>query len=265
MDASRRKFAGSVPVLVASLIAGVFRPRTLLAAWSEQAFNAKSLQDALRALGMRDVSPSKDIAIDAPDFAENAALVPVQIMSRIPGTRSLWVFVDRNPWPHIARFDFTPQILPWVSLRLRVAEASPVRAVARAGESYHVATKDVKVAAGGCGGAGDAVSPMAKADPIKMRARSEGEVVTLLALMPHPMENGLRTGPGGNAIPEHFIQNLEIRLNGERVLDAEIGRSISTNPLFGFRFQGVKTNDSFKITWRDNRGLSRTDAIMVSG
>jgi sulfur-oxidizing protein SoxY len=265
VDDNRRRFAGSAAVLAASLIAGILRPGTLLGAWNERAFNAKNLQDALQALGMGGVSPSKDIAIDAPAFSENAALVPVQITSRIPGTRSVWIFVDQNPWPHIARFDFAPQVLPSVSLQLRVAETSPVRVVVRAGESYHAATKEVKVAAGGCGGAGEGVAAMTKADPIKIRARSEGGVVTLLALMVHPMENGLRTDSGGKAISEHFIQHFEIRLNGKTVLEAEIGRSVSTNPLFGFRIQGTKADDRLEITWRDNRGLTRTDATTVSG
>lgn len=171
--------------------------------------------------------------IDAPDVAENAASVPVQITSRIPGTQSIAVFVDRNPWPHIARFEFAQETLPFVALRLRVAETSPVRVVVRARESYYIATKDVRVVAGGCGGPGaaEAAPVPTRAEPIKIRARLEGGVADLRALLTHPMENGLRTDPAGRSIPNHFIQNLDVRLNGKTVLEAQIGRLVSTNQL----------------------------------
>jgi sulfur-oxidizing protein SoxY len=268
MDANRRRMmTGTAAALAGSFLAGLLRPGTLLAAWNQQAFDAKNLQDALQALGMSRAVQSKDIVIDAPDAAENGAFVPVQITSRIPGTQSIAVFVDRNPWPHIARFEFAQYTLPFVALRLRVAETSPVRVVVRARESYYIATKDVSVVAGGCGGAG-AGEPGAvptKAEPIKIRARLEGGVADLRALVTHPMENGLRTDPTGKSIAEHFIQNLDIRLNGKTQLEAQIGRSVSTNPLFAFKVQGAKADDRFTLTWRDNKGLTRTDEATVSG
>ena len=266
MDANRRMVTmGTAAALAGSFLAGMLRPGVLLAAWNQQAFDAKNLHDALQVLGMNAAAQSKDIAIDAPDVAENGALVSVQITSRIPGTRSIAVFVDRNPWPHIARFEFVQDALPFVALRLRVAETSPVRVVVRAGESYYVSMKDVRVVAGGCGGAG-AGEPAAvptKAEPIKIRARLEGGVADLRTLVTHPMENGLRTNSTGMIVPEHFIRNLDIRLNGKTVIEAQIGRSVSTNPLFAFKVQGAKANDRFALTWRDSRGLTRTDEAAV--
>jgi len=268
MDANRRRMmAGATAALAASFLAGLLRPGTLLAAWNQQAFDAKNLQDALQALGMDRAVQSRDIVIDAPDAAENAAFVPVQITSRIPGTRSIAVFVDRNPWPHIASFEFAQDTLPFVALRLRVAETSPVRVVVRVGESYSIAMKDVRVVAGGCGGAGaaEAAPVPTRAEPIKIRARLEGGVADLRALVTHPMENGLRTDPAGRSIPNHFIQNLDVRRNGKTVLEAQIGRSVSTNPLFAFKVQGARADDRFTLTWRDNKGLMRTDEATVSG
>jgi sulfur-oxidizing protein SoxZ len=49
------------------------------------------------------------------------------------------------------------------------------------------------------------------------------------------------------------------------VLEAQIGRSVSTNPLFAFKVQGAKADDRFTLTWRDNKGLTRTDEATVSG
>ena len=268
MDASRRRMmTGTAAALAGSFLAGLLRPGTLLAAWNQRAFDAKNLQDALQALGMDRAVPGRDIVIDAPDAAENAAFVPVQITSRIPGTQSIAVFVDRNPWPHIASFEFAQDTLPFVALRLRVAETSPVRVVVRVGESYYIAMKDVRVVAGGCGGAGaaEAAPVPTRAEPIKIRARLEGGVADLRALVTHPMENGLRTDPAGRSIPNHFIQNLDVRRNGKTVLEAQIGRSVSTNPLFAFKVQGAKAGDRFTLTWRDNKDLTRTDEATVSG
>jgi sulfur-oxidizing protein SoxY len=268
MDANRRRMmTGTAAVLAGSFLVGLLRPGTLLAAWNQQAFDAKNLQDALQALGMGSAVQSRDILIGAPDDSENGALVPVQITSRIPGTRSIAIFVDRNPWPHIARFEFAQDTLPFVALRLRIAETSPVRVVVRARESYYVATKDVRVVAGGCGGPGAAEEApvLTRAEPIKIRARLEGGVADLRALVTHPMENGLRTDPAGRSIPSHFIQNLDVRLNGKTVLEAEIGRSVSTNPLFAFKIQGARADDRFTLSWRDNKGLTRTDEATVSG
>lgn len=268
MDANRRRMmTGATAALAASFLAGLLRPGIALAAWNQQAFDAKNLQDALQALGMGRAVQSRDIEIDAPDAAENAAFVSVQITSRIPGTQSIAVFVDRNPWPHIASFEFAQDTLPFVALRLRVAETSPVRAVVRVGESYYIAMRDVRVVAGGCGGAGaaEAAPVPTRAEPIKIRARLEGGVADLRALVTHPMENGLRTDSAGRSIPNHFIQNLDVRRNGKTVLEAQIGRSVSTNPLFAFKVQGARADDRFTLTWRDNKGLTRTDEATVSG
>ncbi len=268
MDTIRRRMmTGTAAALAGSFLAGLLRPGTLLAAWNQQAFDAKNLQDALQALGMERAVQSRDIVIDAPDVAENATLVPVQITSRIPGTQSIAVFVDRNPWAHIARFEFVQDTLPFVALRLRVAETSPVRVVVRAHESYYIATKDVRVVAGGCGGPGvaEAAPVPTRAEPIKIRVRLGGGVADLRVLVTHPMENGLRTDPAGRSIPNHFIQNLDVRRNGKMVIEAQIGRSVSTNPLFAFKVQGAKADDRFTLTWRDNKGLTRTDEATVSG
>ncbi len=268
MDVNRRKVTmGAAAALAGSFLAGMLRPGTLLAAWNQQAFDAKNLRDALQGLGMNAAAQSKDIAIDAPDFAENGAFVPVQITSRIPGTQSIAIFVDRNPWPYIARFEFAQDALPFVALRLRVAETSPVRVVVRAGGSNYVSMKDVSVVAGGCGGAdtGEPAEVPTKAEPIKIRARLEGGIADLRTLVTHPMENGLRTNSIGKIIPEHFIRDIDIRFNGKTVIEAQIGRSVSTNPLLAFKVKGAKANDRFMLTWRDSRGLTRTDEAAVVG
>ncbi len=266
MHENRRKVTIGAAALAGLLGAGL-GPRALLAAWNQQGFDARNLDDALRAAGMASAARSAEIAISAPDVPENSAFVPVQIESRMPGTRAIAVFVDRNPYPFIARFELTPPALPLISLRLRVGETSPVRVIVEAGGRHHVAAKEVKVVGGGCTDpafSGDPTGAPAKTGPTKIRAQIQGNVVDVRALLAHPMENGLRRDPAGKPIPEHFIQELDVRLSGKTVIAAQIGRSVSTHPLFSFKLQGGKANDKIVITWRDNKGLARTDEAAVT-
>ena len=138
--------------LTAALVFGLVKPLAALAAWNKEAFSAKTAGDALKSLGIGSATPSNDVSIDAPQIAENGAVVPIEISSAIPGTTALVVVVDKNPFPLIARFDFKEGALPYVKVNLKMGETSDVRVLAEAGGKHYVATKEVKVTIGGCGG-----------------------------------------------------------------------------------------------------------------
>ena len=128
------------------------KPLTVLAAWNEQAFGAKSAADALKNIGAAAAAPSKDIVIEAPQIAENGAVVPIEISSNIPGTTSIAVVIEKNPFPLAGKFDFKEGALPFVKLNVKMGETSDVRVIAEAGGRHYVATKEIKVTIGGCGG-----------------------------------------------------------------------------------------------------------------
>jgi sulfur-oxidizing protein SoxY len=139
--------------LVAALAAGLLRPlAALAAAWNKDAFGAKNAADALHSLGAANAVPSNDVLIEAPQIAENGAVVPIEITSNVRGTRSLMVLVDKNPFPLVGKFDFAEGALPFVKLNVKMGETSDVRVVAEAGGKYYVATREIKVTIGGCGG-----------------------------------------------------------------------------------------------------------------
>src|SRR5882672_3156883 len=138
--------------LVAALVFGIVKPLAALAAWNQEAFGAKTPGDALKTLGIGSATPSKDLTIDAPQIAENGAVVPIEISSAIPGTTALIVVIDKNPFPLIARFDFKEGALPFVKVNVKMGETSDVRVLAEAGGKHYLATKEVKVTIGGCGG-----------------------------------------------------------------------------------------------------------------
>ena len=155
-DLSRRtalKGAGAGSLLAAAMAAGLLRPSDALADWNRGAFESKTVGDALKNLRMASPAESKDIAIRAPDIAENGAVVPIEIQSGVAGTRSIAVLIEKNPFPYAASFDISQGALPFVALRVKIGESSNVRAVvATADGKFYTAVKEVKVTIGGCGG-----------------------------------------------------------------------------------------------------------------
>ena len=152
MNDSRRGLLRSAGALTAVLITGLLKPALALAAWSKEAFAAKSADDALKGIGASSTEPSKDITIEAPQIAENGAVVPIEITSNIPGTTAIAVVIEKNPFPLAAKFNFTDGALPFVKLNAKMGETSHVRVVATAGGKHYAATREIKVTIGGCGG-----------------------------------------------------------------------------------------------------------------
>ncbi|MBK7898851.1 MAG: thiosulfate oxidation carrier protein SoxY [Azonexus sp.] len=139
--------------LLTLLGGGLLVPHRVLAAdWNRAAFTARNLSDALRAYGAATATDTRDIAINAPEIAENGAKVEVEISSRLADTRNLAVFAEKNPMPLCATLDFAEGVLPYVRIQLKLAESTRLRVVARTGDGRnHVAWREVKVTLGGCG------------------------------------------------------------------------------------------------------------------
>ena len=156
MDEIRRKLlnraAGSAS-LAAALGVGLLRPGELLAAgWNKNAFGAKTPADALKGIGAANAAESKDVLIEAPQIAENGGVVPIEITSNVPGTRSISVLIEKNPFPLAGHFEFKEGAVPFVKVNVKIGESSNVHVVAEAGGRYYVAMKEIKVTIGGCGG-----------------------------------------------------------------------------------------------------------------
>jgi sulfur-oxidizing protein SoxY len=153
-EPSRRTALRRTGALAASaLVVGWLRPTDALADWNKGAFESKTVADALKNLKVASPADTKEIVIRAPDIAENGAVVPIEIQSNIPGTRSIAVLIEKNPFPYAASFDFSQGAVPFVALRVKMGETSNVRVVAGTADGkFHAAVKEVKVTIGGCGG-----------------------------------------------------------------------------------------------------------------
>lgn len=152
MDRSRRKLIEAGGVLGLMVAAGIVPLEALAQAARNKAFEAKSLDETVKLLGGSSPAPSADIAITAPDIAENGAVVPVGVTSKIPNTQAMYILVEKNLNALAAGFTIPAGTEPAIATRVKMAQTSNVHAVVKAGDKYYVATKEVKVTLGGCGG-----------------------------------------------------------------------------------------------------------------
>lgn len=99
---------------------------------------------------------------------------------------------------------------------------------------------------------------------MRIRAQASGDKATVRVLMSHEMESGQRKDDSGKTVPAWFIQEVTATLNGKQVLTAEWGPAVSKNPFMQFVVKGAKAGDKVAVTWKDNKGDTRTDEATVS-
>lgn len=144
----RRSF---LQLMLGAGVALLLTPLHALAAiWNKAAFEATTKSEAVKGLEVPAETPSQEIEILAPDFAENGAVVQVEVRSRIAGTEAIAILVDKNPTPLIANFMFSNGAEPAVVTRIKMAETSNVQVIVKAGDQYFSAMKLVEVSLSGC-------------------------------------------------------------------------------------------------------------------
>ncbi len=154
MNHSRRKAIKTGGGVLAMLFAaGILKPDTVLAqTLNESAFSMKTLADAMRAIGAQSPAASDAIVIKAPSIAENGAVVPVSVESKLPGTESITLLVEKNPTPLVASFGIPAGTEGSVSTRVKMGQSSDVYALVKADGKFFVAKQEIKITLGGCGG-----------------------------------------------------------------------------------------------------------------
>jgi sulfur-oxidizing protein SoxY len=99
------------------------------------------------------------VKLDLPEIAENGNTVPMTVAVESPMTDEAYVsdvlvVADGNPRGGVVTFHFSPASgVAEANTRIRLAETQNIIAVAKMNDgSYYMATKQVKVTIGGCGG-----------------------------------------------------------------------------------------------------------------
>ena len=155
MNLQRRealKAGGGLGLFGLLAAAGLITPGQARAEWNKSAFDAKTIEETLKALGAGTPANSADVQLTAPDIAENGAVVPLAVASNLPGVKRLLVLVEKNPNALVAVFNVTPEVDVSFATRSKMGESSDVYAVAITTDGKaHYAKKAVTVTLGGCG------------------------------------------------------------------------------------------------------------------
>ena len=102
------------------------------------------------------------------------------------------------------------------------------------------------------------------AEPMRIRAQAAGDKTTVRVLMSHEMESGQRKDASGKLVPAWHIAEVTASLNGKPVFSCEWGAAVSKNPFLQFTLKGGKAGYKIAVTWKDNKGETRTDEAAVS-
>ena len=157
IDSTRRLILKGAAVLAFMGFAGIrFDLTSTFAAandkYPEDAFKQKTSDDAIKSLYGKTAEASDKVKLDAPEIAENGAVVPISVSSTLADVTSISILVAENPNALAASYKIPAGTLPNVANRLKMAKTSNVIAVVEAGGKLYSATKEVKVTVGGCGG-----------------------------------------------------------------------------------------------------------------
>jgi sulfur-oxidizing protein SoxY len=222
----------------------------------QQAFGDRAIQ-----------SEDGTVALEAPQVADDAALVPITV--RVPPEvtqklKSLTLFIDKNPDPKVATLHFGPAAGSGgersFATRVRVDSFSHVRAVLETEDGVlHMATRFV-AAAGGCGAMNAKDPDTENADLGKMIVKTfppaldASPIWAALVMIKHPNSNGMQLDiHTANVIPARFVKEMIVKRGGELVFQMQSTFSISTNPNFRFTF-GRGANNSLDVAITDTDG-----------
>ena len=143
----------AVAGLTTGLLAGTGLFPQYALAFNKAAFEAKNLGDALKALGASGApAESSSVTLTAPDIAENGAVVPVGVVSALAGVEVIAILIEKNPNPLAASFMLPEGTQANVQTRVKMGQTSNVYALVKSGDKFFMATKEIKVTLGGCGG-----------------------------------------------------------------------------------------------------------------
>ena len=202
------------------------------------------------------------IALEAPYRAEDPAIVPVKIISKIPQTpnkyiKKIWVLVDKNPFPFVGEFEFFPESgKADLAMRVRVNTYSNIRAIAETNDGKLTMSKKFVKASGGCSApiGADLDEAMKRLGKVKFRldeGMQTGKPTQAQLMISHPNITGMQMDQMTRFVRKsHFIDQLQVTFNDKPVLNAKIDIAISADPNFRFYFVPDKPGE-LKATFSD--------------
>ena len=226
--------------------------------------------------GDRPITQSDDlIVLDAPERADDAAIVPVSITSKIPQTeerfiKTIYFIIDKNPGPLVGTFRFSPKSgRADLAFRVRVNAYSPIRAVAETNDGKLYMSRRFIKATGGCSApaGSDLDAAMARLGKNKLKTNSAlklAEPTSAQLMISHPNLSGLQMNQVTQLYaPAHFVRHIKVSFKGEEVFSADTGFGISENPSFGFFFV-PESEGQLTAEVTDTKDLHFTQTVQIA-
>ncbi|MGC9269420.1 thiosulfate oxidation carrier protein SoxY [Acidiphilium sp.] len=117
-----------------------------------KAFTQKTEAATLQAMyGTSTVTHSADVSMDAPDIAENGAVVPISFDSKAKDVTGAAILAIDNPFVMACAYKIPAGTDPAISSRVKLGKTTKVVSVIQAGGKLMSTSKQVKVTLGGCG------------------------------------------------------------------------------------------------------------------
>lgn len=132
--------------------AGLITPELARAEWNKTAFDAKTLEETLKALNAGQPAVSADVQVISADIAENGAVVPIGVTTTLGKVDQIAILIEKNPNPLAASFTLPEGTEAMVNTRCKMGQTSNVIAVVKSDGKFFMASKEIKVTLGGCGG-----------------------------------------------------------------------------------------------------------------
>jgi sulfur-oxidizing protein SoxY len=207
------------------------------------------------------------MSIDAPTSTPDPSATPIVVRfgSELTGkVKQLRVIVDNNPSPMVTTMNLQPGLpVDEIDLRVRIDRFTSVRAIAETDAGRLEMRSTWVNASGGCS------TPPSAADGGsvgEIRFRPSSDAKALQISIRHPNNSGFQIDPRtGDPIAPHFITHMRLSRDGQTLLEAETGISISENPTLRigtseplatpltFEATDVPTLARFTATWNGNR------------
>ncbi|PMX26066.1 MULTISPECIES: quinoprotein dehydrogenase-associated SoxYZ-like carrier [unclassified Pseudomonas] len=195
-----------------------------------------------------------------PPFAEDARQVPLEIDARAFKGHVLKIlaWAELNPLPKIVDFQPKAGVLPWLSLRIRIEQATPLRAAVLTDDGlWHVGSTLIDAAGGGC-----TAPSVVRTQPgweehigeVLGGRYPRGEFSRVRVQVAHPMDNGMVSG-----IPEFYLNHAQLRgQDGQVLAELELFPAVSENPNLAF---DIDAPGPTRLVLRDNSGNEFDAAI----
>jgi sulfur-oxidizing protein SoxY len=208
------------------------------------------------------------IGIEMPYRAEDAAIVPVTLRTKLAPTDSrrvvaITLVIDQNPAPMAAKFELGPDArVSEISTRVRVNNYTDVHAVAELSDGKLYVVKTFVKASGGCSAPAAKNADEANNHLGQMKYRqfarsgegTAGGTREAQIMIGHPNNSGLQMDQVTQLyIPAFFIDELKLWQDDSPVLAMEGGISISEDPNLRFNYvsDGAKM---FRAEAKDTSG-----------